>query len=1009
MKKLRQWSQRHKAQVRVILFAVIALGLIFSWSISASIGGNSDEASKKVAPTPGPQPQAFQSGAQPSPAADEPEYEKPHTLAASFYRLDDTLETMLTLNHKGAKPLEVRPTLYNLAGEQFAAPAIVVGASSHRVIDMKEWLPLAGESFAQGSLKLYYRGKDLQLGAQVKIADPQASLIFDEQLVEYAGKFASSRLEGVWRLGTPDAQMSLLLSNTSDATLSVETALTGIFLQDKDPAAIQLLPHETKVLRLPEELPGSPVGKLAEVGGISLRHSGAPGDLLARATIQDAAKGFSSAVNFVDPSMNKSSELHGAGLRLGRVGDDTMIPMVVARNVGDSPALLSGRIIFTSSDNNKDALSIGETRLMPGEVRAVDMSKVVLHAERSDIATAGLEFEYDTKPGSVILSALSVSQGGNLVFHVPLLDPAALMSSTGGYPWQAAGDLSTLVYIKNVSDKTQQYVAHLSFPDGEYMIGLKSIGPGETISYDIGALRDNQTPDEKDRTIPPSATGGQFKWGLMQDEEGSPRVLIGRAEQVSIEKAISSTYACQNCCTSTYHDAFLQPGGAESPVNGQIQYEAYQTNLDCYGLPYTFRRTNVSWSSNNQSIATINGSGLATAKSGGNATITGSWNTINYLAPIQPCGGPYRPEQPNLPDPCSCTSHASQITARSPLLVVPTVEITEVGFTNDYRITRWTDGVAIDNPDGSAPTWKKTNNPNHPVAYTRGTMPTMFAKLTITPALTTNMTATIYVRRGADLIATKTNVTLSGSQVQVTGITTSVALENSTKSDSYGFNWEVFFSGGALSYPIGLSGPHLFHWTYATPVSPPFQNDAGQVFTGLYDKAFEEAAGHANGGFSLGEVINNINQGVDGDIFYNPTRSIGASHPLAAYLSPDGCQCSDLANLLRGLLRTIGINGTTLYIWAGPNASTLRKYRVGSTGSTNPTFRILRAANDGAPQNPHFSFHSVVSTSGTWYDPSYGLTYSSLPFDETAFNSTPQQVSTSLGGSVEVSGWFCPH
>lgn len=199
------------------------------------------------------------------------------------------------------------------------------------------------------------------------------------------------------------------------------------------------------------------------------------------------------------------------------------------------------------------------------------------------------------------------------------------------------------------------------------------------------------------------------------------------------------------------------------------------------------------------------------------------------------------------------------------------------------------------------------------------------------------------------------------------------------------------------------------YWTNAAPLSPPFQNDNGNTFSTLYDLALQKACGYANGASNLGTVINNINTGIDNDINYQPSVSIGTQHPLIAYSTPSGCQCSDLSNVLRGLLRSIGIDGTTLYIWAGSNATTLTTYKIGSTGDTFPSFRISRSAHDSAVANPHFRFHSVVSANNTWYDPSYGLTYSNLSFTETANNNTPQRVSSNLWISEASSTFTCPH
>jgi hypothetical protein len=158
---------------------------------------------------------------------------------------------------------------------------------------------------------------------------------------------------------------------------------------------------------------------------------------------------------------------------------------------------------------------------------------------------------------------------------------------------------------------------------------------------------------------------------------------------------------------------------------------------------------------------------------------------------------------------------------------------------------------------------------------------------------------------------------------------------------------------------------------------------------------------------TLSAVISAINVGIKNEVFYDPKESIQFEHPLKAYDGP--CQCSDQANLLRGLLRSIGIDGTTLYIWAGPNASTLTRYRIRTTGQTYPSFWIIRGSENAAPADPHFKFHAVVSANSTWYDPSYGLSYSSLSFNETAFFSTPQQVSSSFWSSEPLSDYTCDH
>jgi hypothetical protein len=83
---------------------------------------------------------------------------------------------------------------------------------------------------------------DLTLGAQVKLVDFDHRLIFDEQLVEPAVMFASSRLEGVWWLPSRRNEMSLVLSNTTDSPLLVSTVIDGAAAKQKVPATFALTP-----------------------------------------------------------------------------------------------------------------------------------------------------------------------------------------------------------------------------------------------------------------------------------------------------------------------------------------------------------------------------------------------------------------------------------------------------------------------------------------------------------------------------------------------------------------------------------------------------------------------------------------------------------------------------------------------------------------------------------------------------------------------------------------------
>jgi len=129
-----------KAMLIVLLIGIGSFSLLPN-AISAP-AGHVHSLEKTLAPTHAKSATAHQHG-------ESGEADKPHILAASLYRIGEKLGTTLTLNNKGPRPLEVRPTLYNVSGERLEIPPVTVEANSHSVIDLREWAALGGETFRE--------------------------------------------------------------------------------------------------------------------------------------------------------------------------------------------------------------------------------------------------------------------------------------------------------------------------------------------------------------------------------------------------------------------------------------------------------------------------------------------------------------------------------------------------------------------------------------------------------------------------------------------------------------------------------------------------------------------------------------------------------------------------------------------------------------------------------------------------------------------------------------------
>ncbi len=533
MPKLNLFARR-KSVVRFFFFTVLCLfvGFLFAAQLPGVKSQSQSVNLPIVSPSPTPEQQ--------------------HNVVAAFYDVQNFPSARLLLNNKGLEPLEVRPTLYNLDGNILQVPSVMVDANSHRFINLGEWANLGGESFKRGSIKLFHTGKDLIMGSQIYLEDEAQSISFEERFIEL-GNFDSRRLEGIWYMPRNQTQVTFILCNTSDQALSVNARLSKNPRQSGLEHTFLLMPHQTRVLDLRNDFTDGINFADGRIMGLSLAHTGEKSALKAHGQIKDAPKGYSNIISFSNPNTGKSSELHGSGLHVGTVGNVNVDSVVAVKNVGTENANVTAKVPYTRTNGATGIVNLSTVNLRPGEMRLLDMTSVTQRGQQEQIEIAGIEINYNTTPGSVVVSAQSITQNLRLNFRVPMGDPYAQSSSTGGYPWRIEETSSTFAYIKNTTDIEKEYVAALTWEGGTYMIGLKKIAPRQTVQIDVKKLRDTQTPDTRGITIPQNINSGQIKWTI-RSEKYSPDQplqkfeLTGRSEQIDTVKGISSSYACHNCC-----------------------------------------------------------------------------------------------------------------------------------------------------------------------------------------------------------------------------------------------------------------------------------------------------------------------------------------------------------------------------------------------------------------------------------------------------------------------------
>jgi hypothetical protein len=472
----------------------------------------------------------------------------------------------------------------------------------------------------------------LEMGGGLSITNTARSLIFDEQLLEPGMKFSSSQLEAVYAIPFESAKVSVIITNTTSQPLTVSGDAIFADATGHHPINSQLSGYESEVIDLPKGLV-----KKAPAGAVSLSHTGEPGALLAMIHVQDEDKGFSTAVNFTDPAQGKTTAWHGAGLRLGHVFGDALKPVIAVRNLGSEATTVTARVPYSKQDGNTGTIALPQVSLTPGEIRLLNTSNPQL--SQPDFATAGLELDYTGAPGSVIASALSVSQSGTHVFTLPLKDPQGGLSSTGGYPWFTNGSASTVVFIKNTTAQPRQFHVTLSYQGDKWGSNLKTLAPGQTYLLDVRQVRDEQEAGSDGSLIPPDATSGHVAWSVRGSEN---KVLIGRAQTVDFAVGLASSYECQCTCPASFDHSFMSPGSVTGFPGSTQQFLANEVDRNCYGTlqaPYTVLYP--AFSSGNTSVATVSSTGVATAIAPGSTTINAFWSTPGrwqFYGPEFPCG-----------------------------------------------------------------------------------------------------------------------------------------------------------------------------------------------------------------------------------------------------------------------------------------------------------------------------------------------------------------------------------
>ena len=481
----------------------------------------------------------------------------------------------------------------------------------------------------------------MPLAGQLTMSNPARRMIFESEMVDNSPGLGllPPVLNGVWWGLGGSREARIMVTNTSGDAVTADVYLD--FQGERhESAPLTFAPHETKVFsigQLLNQLERSPA-QVPE-GGITIMPRGPKPALIAQGKITDPATGFSTTLNFLDPSLQRASALHASGVPIGTPTKDspytglgTFIPHVVVRNLTPAPQTVTLTVEYPGSDGPEETV-LASLPLSPYSTEdfSLDSAFSLLPLP---LAYCSIRIQYSGAPGTVIGEVSSVEASGDLVIDASrLANEGDGWAGSGAHPWHLDNQTESILFLTNMSEKETGIGFRAQAGGVHYHLSDLKLQARETRAIDIRKLRDAQKPDLFSNTIPLSATDGSVLWIRFDNVPVMGRLLVLRRE-----RGMASLYSCGSCpCPPSYFSFAVSPLNYHLLPGNTKQYTATETKKDCNQVPYYESETAyANWTSSNPSVATVNNTtqkGLATGVAGGSASIiagnvTYGWNYI---------------------------------------------------------------------------------------------------------------------------------------------------------------------------------------------------------------------------------------------------------------------------------------------------------------------------------------------------------------------------------------------
>lgn len=398
------------------------------------------------------------------------------------------------------------------------------------------------------------------------------------------------------------AGATLALTNVSSSIALVACSVMEDGKQHGE--TFQLPAHNQRVIALASYLTDSEASG-RRVVGLTVSHSGAPGDVIAQGLASIGGQG-SYNVHLFDSARLQSSSLVSPVLVL----QWAHTPFLALRNTAISASTISLIAHYNAATGQKSQqIVLQKLDLPPNASIFINLqgSLALLPSKAQDVGMEVATSDSQGHPisGHTIADLVLLADEGRQVIQVTPKDPTGDGFPGFSQPWDITGPNKTVIAVTNPS-KTAQVGLMLSFhyDGGQYSYPAAMLEPGETRHISVNDVRDQQVPGALGQKMPKAVSSGQ----ALISAPGPHDVLLDESVVADPTQEVALTSSCNTCPANATFYTISPSGTVDGLVGDQTTVTPY-CHLDNGTQYQVLNPFAIDWSPGDSSIASVTWNG----------------------------------------------------------------------------------------------------------------------------------------------------------------------------------------------------------------------------------------------------------------------------------------------------------------------------------------------------------------------------------------------------------------